>query len=57
MEVRIGAVVYDKRFPDTVIGKAVYINSKTQVAIVETQRGWSVLPTYMIASNGGNYAR
>jgi len=53
MNISIGATVYDKRFPDTVIGKAVSINSKTQVAIIETMRGWSVLPTYMIEMNGG----
>ena len=51
MEIHVGMVVYNKRFPDTVVGKVVFVNTKTQVAIVETPKGWSALPIYMIGGN------
>lgn len=53
MCVYVGATVRDKRFPDSTLGKAVFVDNKTQIAIIETARGWSAVPTYTIEVNGG----
>ncbi len=48
MCVYVGAIVNDRRFPETNLGKVVFINQNTKIAILETDRGWSCVPTYMI---------
>jgi len=60
MCVYVGAIVRDKRYPDMILGKTVFVNSQSQTAIVETAHGWSAVPLYMIETVnqfGGSYAR
>ena len=58
MCVYVGAIVRDKRFTDSVLGEVSFVNSATQIAIVDTGRGLSAVPIYMIETidvkNGGS---
>ena len=48
-----GAIVKDKKLGN-IIGEVSFVNTKTQVAIIDTGRGLSAVPTYMIEDvNGG----
>ena len=54
MCVYIGATVVDKRFPEVKLGRVSSINSATQVAIVDTNKGISAIPLHLIQPVGKN---
>ncbi len=57
MCIYVGATVVDKRFPENKLGRVIFVNPKTQVALIDTAKGVSAVPSYMIEvinKNGGS---
>lgn len=51
MCIYVGATVRDKRFPEKILGTAIYVNATNQTTIIETTKGWTAMPTRVIEVN------